>query len=259
MQIIDFHTHVYPPKIADKASRSIRDFYGLEKYWVGTPENLLKWGGEAGVTRFVLLQVSIKPEQTHHINQFALDEMRAHAAFSAFGAIHPQMPDVFGELDFLRENGFLGVKMHPDMQQINIDDPQMFPIYDALQGVMPIYFHCGDKKRDFSNPRRLHRVMQMFPRLQVIAAHLGGWSVFDLAYECLKDTDCFVDTCSCSPYLSREEFTRHIREYGADRVLFGTDFPIWQHKTEVEVIDSLPLTDDEKEKIFCGNALQFLR
>ena len=99
MQIIDFHTHVYPPKIADKASRSIRDFYGLEKYWVGTPENLLRWGGEAGVTRFVLLQVSIKPEQTHHINAFALDEMRAHAAFSAFGA-EPDLRPLFAEAPF---------------------------------------------------------------------------------------------------------------------------------------------------------------
>lgn len=259
MQIIDFHTHVYPQKIADKASKSICDFYGLEKYQVGTPELLLEEGRAAGVTRFVLLQVSIKPDHTHHINQFALDEMHAHAEFSAFGAIHPQMDDVYAELTFLEQNGFIGVKIHPDMQQIAIDDPQMFPIYDALQDRMPIMFHCGDKTRDYSDPRRLRRVMQQFPHLQVIAAHLGGWSVFDLAYECLKDTDCFVDTCSCSAFLPPDDMARRIRAYGAQRVLFGTDFPIWEHETEVRAIERLPLTDDEKEQIFCGNALQFLR
>lgn len=259
MQIIDFHTHVYPPKIADKASKSICDFYGLEKYQIATPERLLEAGGQAGVSRFVMLQVSIKADQTHHINQFALDEMRKHSEFSAFGALHPDMEDVFGEIDYLQKNGFLGVKLHPDMQQIAIDDPRMFPIYDALQDKMPIYFHCGDKTHDESDPRRLRRVLHMFPHLQAIAAHFGGWSMFDLAYECLKDSHCFVDTSSCSEYMSRDEMTRHIREYSADRVLFGSDFPIWEHEKEVRVIESLALTDDEKEKIFCGNALQFLK
>lgn len=259
MDIIDFHTHVYPPKIADKASKSICDFYGLDKYQVGTPESLIESGAKAGVTRFVLLQVSIKPEQTRHINQFALDEMRRHPQFSAFGALHPDMEDVYGEISFLHENGFLGVKFHPDMQQVAIDDPRMFPLYDALQGVMPIYFHCGDRTHSESDPRRLRHVLHLFPRLRVIAAHFGGWSMFDVAYDCLKNTNCFVDTSSCAPYMTREEMMRHIREYGAERVLFGTDFPIWEHEKEVQVIESLPLTDDEKEKIICKNALLFLR
>ena len=169
------------------------------------------------------------------------------------------LPDFERELDFLRESGFSGVKFHPDMQGVSIDDPRMFPIYETIGDSMPIVFHCGDKTRDYSDPRRLHRVLKLFPHLRVIAAHLGGWSVFDLAYECLKDTDCFVDTCSCSPFMTREEMVRHIRDYGADRVLFGTDFPIWEHKTEVQVIESLPLTDDEKEKIFSENAKKLLR
>ena len=184
--------------------------------------------------------------------------MRRHPQFSAFGALHPDMEDVFGEIAFLRENGFLGVKFHPDMQQIAIDDPRMFPIYDALQDVLPIYFHCGDRTHSESDPRRLRHVLHLFPRLRVIAAHFGGWSMFDVAYECLKNTQCFVDTSSCAPYMTRDEMTRHIREYGADRVLFGTDFPIWEHEKEVQVIESLSLTDDEKEKIFCKNALHFL-
>ena len=261
MEIVDFHVHIYPQQIAEKASRSICDFYGLEKYQIGTAERLLEMGKEAGVTRFVMLQVAIKPEQVQHINDFAYHVTQTYpGVFYAFGAIHPEMDDPFTEIDRVRALGFKGVKVHPDMQRINIDDPRMFPLYADLQASgFPILFHCGDKTRDFSNPLRLHRVLRQFPRLRCIAAHLGGWSVFDMAYECLKDTDCMVDTCSCSPFMSREEMTRHIRDYGADRVLFGTDFPIWEHRRETDVIDSLSLTDDEKEKIFCGNALRLLK
>ena len=261
MEIIDFHTHIYPRQIAERASRNICDFYGLEKYQIGTAESLLEKGRAAGVTRFVMLQVAIKPEQVRHINDFALEVIRAYpGVFYAFGALHPEMDDPFAEMDRLRVLGFKGIKLHPDMQRINIDDPRMYPLYEDLQASgFPVLFHCGDKTRDYSNPRRLHKVLELFPRLRCIAAPLGGWSVFDEAYACLKDTDCMVDSCSCSKFMSREEMARHIRDYGAERVLFGTDFPIWEHSEEVRMIESLPLTDDEKEKIFCANALGLLR
>lgn len=261
MEIIDFHTHIYPRQIAEKASRSIGCYYGLEKYQIGTVERLLESGRPAGVTRFVMLQVAIKPEQVRHINDFALHVTQAYpGVFYAFGAIHPEMDDPFGEMDRLRASGFKGIKIHPDMQRICIDDPRMYPLYEDMQASgFPILFHCGDKTRDYSHPTRLHRVLKMFPHLRCIAAHLGGWSMFDEAYACLKDTDCMVDSCSCSKYMSREEMTRHIRDYGAERVLFGSDFPMWRHDEEVHVIESLPLTDDEKEKIFFANAWQLLK
>ena len=254
MRFIDFHTHVFPDKIAAKATANICSFYDFENDFIGNTQTLLDLGGQAGVTHFLILPVSLKPEQTRHINEFAVREMREHPEFISFGALHPDMEDLYGELDFIEQNGLRGVKIHPDMIRVAVDDPRMLPIYDAIQDRMPIMLHCGDYRMDYSAPQRLRKIMRQFPRLQVFGAHLGGWSVFQDAVDFLADTDIMVDMSSCTTFLPPEQIVRYIRAYGADRVLFGTDFPLWRPMQEVENFLRLPLTDTEKEKIAYRNA-----
>jgi len=164
-----------------------------------------------------------------------------------------------GELAYIRDAGLLGVKLHPDMQAINTDDERLFPLYEWLQAAgMPLFVHCGDERRDYSHPRHLRRVIDRFPRLTVIAAHLGGWSKWDEAVEYLADTGCFLDISSCMMFLPPEKVVAYVRAFGAHRVLFGTDFPIWDAAEEVRNLLSLPLTDDEREQIFFGNAQRIM-
>ena len=110
-----------------------------------------------------------------------------------------------------------------------------------------------------SHPRRLAHILDDFPKLEVIGAHFGGWSLWDLAMEYLLDRSCWLDTSSSFAFLGKVRSKEIIRAYGADRLLFGDDFPMWDHKTEVETLLSLDLTDDEYEKIFSGNAKRLLR
>lgn len=258
VRFIDFHTHVYPEKIAAKATENVCAFYGLTNDFIGTPQTLLRLGAQAGITNFLLLPVAMKSVQVRHINQFVLDETRKHSEFIGFGALHPDLENLQQEVDFLLDNGLRGVKIHPDMIRVAIDDPTMLPIYEAIEGRLPILLHTGDPRMDYSHPARLRHVMHMFPQLQVFAAHLGGWSVYDEAVHALRDTDCMVDMSSSLPFLPPEEIVRYIRLYGADRVLFGTDFPIWDPKSETQRFMRLPLTDDEKEKIAYRNACALL-
>ena len=127
-----------------------------------------------------------------------------------------------------------------------------------MQGRGTLIVHCGDKRFDFSHPRRLKNVMDNFPNLQVIAAHLGGWSQFDEAFALLKNSGCFLDISSCTMFLPPERVAQYIRGYGADRILFGTDFPLWSPKAEVKAFKKLPLTSSEFEKIAYQNALKVI-
>ena len=258
MHFFDFHTHVFPDKIAARATANICAFYDLTNDFVGTPETLLRLGGEANVTHFLLLPVAMKASQVRHINQFALEETKLHPEFVSFGALHPDEDDLQSEVDFILDNGLRGVKVHPDMIRVPIDDPSMLPIYEAIEGRLPIMLHTGDPRMDYSHPARLRHVMHMFPHLQVFAAHLGGWSVYDEALEALGDTDCMVDMSSSLAFLPPEKMVQYIRAFGADRVLFGTDFPIWDPRVEAEKFMRLPLTDDEKAQIAYRNAEQLL-
>jgi len=121
-----------------------------------------------------------------------------------------------------------------------------------------LFVHCGDPRYNFSRPEKLKKVLDDFPRLTAIAAHLGGWSLFENAFECLKDKTCFLDVSSSIMFDSPENIKRYITGYGADRILFGTDFPLWNPKTEVERFLSLGLNDEYNEKILWKNAAKLL-
>ena len=191
MKVIDFHTHVYPDHLAHRATRATCDFYGLDTDQTGSVSQLLEKGRAAGIDRFVLLPVAVNALGVRRVNEFIVEEVKRHPEFYGFGTVHPDMEDMAGEIDYIRASGLLGVKLHPDMQGVNTDDERLFPLYERLEAKgLSRFVHCGDEYRDFSHPRHLRRVIDRFPRLSVIAAHLGGWSKWDDAVEYLGDTDC---------------------------------------------------------------------
>ena len=259
MKIIDFHAHVYPDRIAQKATRATCDFYGLDTDQTGTVGQLLAKGRAAGIGRFVLLPVAVHARGVRQVNEFIVEQVGEHPECYGFGTIHPAMEDLQGELDYIRAKGLLGVKLHPDMQEIYPDDERLLGVYERLcEWEMPLFVHCGDERRDFSHPRHLRRLIDRFPHLTVIAAHLGGWSKWDDAVRYLADTDCYVDISSCMMFLPPEKVASYVRAFGAHRVLFGTDFPIWDAEKEVASLLALALTDDEKERILYRNAERLL-
>ena len=258
MKIIDFHAHIYPSKIAEKASLSTGEFYHITPAHSGTGEELLSVGKKAGISEFVLLPVATKPEQVHHINQFILDEVKAHREFHGFGTLHPDSENILAETEFIVKSGLQGIKLHPDTQRFNMDDKRLFEVFDCIQGKIPLLVHCGDRRFDYSHPRRLKNIIDNFPHLQVIAAHLGGWSLFEEGFEILKDTDCYLDISSTMMFLSPEQVTKYIHGYGAERILFGTDFPLWSPVDEVSRFGKLHLTENEFERIAYKNALAIL-
>lgn len=261
MRIIDFHTHVYPDAIARKAADNVREFYdGIGNDTIdGRVDTLLHRGKQAGITEFAVLPVAIKPERTRHINEFIVREAAAHPEFYGFGTLHADMESLMEEVDFIQNNGLRGIKIHPDYQTFAIDDPRMFPVYEQIQGQLPIVFHMGDLRYDYSHPARLRNVLDQFPKLQVVAAHFGGYQMRGVAREVLTDTNCLFDTSSSLMFMEPGVAEEHIRHYGADRFLYGTDYPMWDPVIEVERFFNLGLTDDEKEQIAWKTASQLLR
>ena len=258
MKIIDIHTHVYPEKIARKATLSVCDFYDIKTDNTGTSAELLEKGSRVGIEKYLILPVAVRPEQVVAINEFIKTECDAHGEFVGFGTVHAGMDDIVGEVEHIRSLGLRGVKMHPDTQMFNIDDERLYPMYEEIAGKMPVYLHTGDFRYDYSHPRRLRRVLEDFPKLQAVAAHFGGWSVFDEAQEYLRDTDCLVDLSSSLMYTTAEKAVEYIRAFGADRVMFGSDFPLWDPDVEFERFMTLPISDEERERIAYGTAAEFL-
>ena len=257
--VIDSHCHIYPQKIAKPAVISTGRFYDMTALGDGTVDMLLEIGKNVGIDRFVVQSVATTPHQVESINNFIASEVLNHPnKLIGLGTLHPDSNDLKRDLKQIKELGLHGVKLHPDIQKFKIDDYRCLKIYDLCESEnMPILMHTGDYRFDFSNPNRLVPILDIYKNLTIIGAHLGGWSVWDEAVEKLsKYKNFYVDSSSSLYELSAERATEIIRCYGADRVLFGSDFPVFSPDIELKRFMALPLTDDERRKILSENVLK---
>lgn len=254
---IDAHCHIYPEKIAAKAVNGTDDFYGEKSVGTGTVSNLIELGEAAGIDRFVVQSVATTPHQVKSINDFIASEVNKNwDKLIGLGTLHPDSEDIKGDIEYLISLGLKGVKLHPDIQAFKIDDYRCLKIYELCEErELPVLMHTGDNRYDYSNPNRLLPVLKIYKNLTVIGAHLGGWSIWEEAVEAYKGIENFYVDCSSSfNYLEKETAKRIIRTYGADKVLFGTDYPMWSPKGEIEYFLSLGLEKWEIECILNINA-----
>lgn len=260
MKIVDFHAHIYPEKIAEKAVHSVGDFYGVSMAaHVGTADELLETAQESGISQFVVHSVATSPKQVSSINRFIASECEKHPEFVGFGTLHQDLDDFDAALDEIQALGLRGVKLHPDTQEFDLDSPVMMPVYaEIAKRGLPMIFHTGDYRYDWSHPRRMRHVLQEIPDLVVDAAHFGGWSVFDLAIDYMKDMNCYMDLSSSMCFLGPNRTRELIELYGADRILFGSDFPMWSPQSELDIFMAIDLPKIDREKILYGNAEKIL-
>ena len=260
MKLIDIHTHIYPDKIARRATESIQDFYQLEgSNMDGTVDTLLKYGTQAGVSRYVILPVSNTPGHVRSINSFILEQTRLHDCFIGFGTLHAEMEQPCEEVEWIQGAGLRGIKLHPDTQRFPIDDPRLFPVYDMIQDKMPLLLHMGDARYNFSHPSRLRKVLDIFPRLEVIAAHFGGHTMYHTARELLWDTNCVFDISSSLMFMDRGMPEQYINNYGAERMAYGTDYPLWNPVVEARRFQELNLTGEQFDQIAYKTAERILK
>ena len=258
MHFIDIHTHIYPDMVAEKAAQSIRDFYKIGDTMNGTVQMLLDRGGQVGIEKFVALPVAIRADRVQSINNFIHQQTLEHDCFVGFGTVHADMQDIPGEVERIIGMGLRGIKIHPDCQKFDIDDPKLFPLYDSIQGRIPIILHMGDQRYSHSHPARLRHIMDEFPKLEVIAAHFGGYTVYETARQELQDTNCIMDVSSSLMFMEPGVAEKYINLYGAERLAFGTDYPLWDPAKEVQRFLDLKITPEQKEQIAWKTAKEFL-
>ena len=155
--------------------------------------------------------------------------------------------------------GLRGLKIHPDFQHLNIDDPCGIEMYRSVaRRGMPVLFHMGDSRYDFSTPERLINLLRQVPDLRVIAAHFGGWNIWPQSLAHPQPESVLYDTSSTLGMVSRDMALRLIDKFGPDRLIFGTDFPMWSPKEELARFDSLGLDETSRQKILYGNFMRLL-
>jgi predicted TIM-barrel fold metal-dependent hydrolase len=257
--IIDGHIHVWPDKIATRALGQPTP--GLRRFGDGTADSAAAALEAAGIDRGICLAVADAPERLEAANRFvgSLNPDR----FIGFGSVHPgRTPEE--NVASLRQNGLRGVKIHPLFQGYALDDRGLWKVLEVLQGEFVAVFHVGPERQGEDDrratPRMIRDIHEAFPRLDIVAAHLGGYHVMDEALEEIVGLDVHLDTswppgiASAGPARVRALIERH----GTDKVVFATDWPMANPATEVESIRALGLPDKDTDAILGGNFMRLL-
>ena len=257
-EIIDIHTHVFPAKIAVRAADNTASYYGLGRQGDGTPERLLSGAeGLENRVRFVISSAALRPDNAAVGNDYLTSLAAGDKRFVPLASFHPGMGLEAAEAELARASslGAKGVKLHSDFQGFAIDDPAAVEIYKACARLsLPVLFHVGDKKSDLSHPRRVLNVMDAVPDLVIIAAHMCGYSVWDEAEKYLIGQPVYTDTSEALLGMDAKGLYRLIEKHGVDRVMFGSDYPLWFTKYAFDGLEQCALTSDEKRLVYCETA-----
>lgn len=264
-RIFDMHTHVYPSAIASKAVGALNHFYSFTADCDGTLEGLFQSAEEADIYGFALLGVATNPQQVEHVNQAVLRNTAAakEAGFRsvAFIGMHQDYPHMSDEVARAKLLGAKGIKIHPDIQKVDIDDSRLYRLYDILSKEnLAVYFHMGDHRADYrySSPDKLVKVAKAFPKVRFIAAHLGAYRSWEESEQLLGLPNVWYDISSVLWSLPQARALELIRKFGVDRVFFGTDYPVTTAIKELERFFRLPLLEEERRAILWDNAAAFL-
>ena len=267
--VTDAHCHVFPDPIAEKSRSAVSEFYDLPMYTVGTARRLREerervheiGGRRYRITRQLICAPAVTPHQTQSINSFIAKLVQDDARFTGFGTLHPGNADFAEILGSFRAQGLVGLKLHSDFQRFDLDDKGMYPVYEeAARLGIPVLFHMGDPKLDYSHPRRLVKVMRDIPALTVIAAHAGGYSHWGEALETLEPSQrLYFDVSSTLQFIDGALLQRFLNKFGETQFFFGSDFPMWDPGRELERLLGFDLPDTTLQGLLSGNFGQFLQ
>jgi len=260
----DFHTHAFPDGLAPKAIEVLNSEIPRDSWAVldGTIGDLLRSMDRAGIDRSVICSIATAPKQVEPIINWSLSIASDHIV--PFGSVHPGCADMAEAARKIADAGLKGLKLHPHYQEFAIDERRMWPLYEAVEALgLIMVFHAGcdiafPPEDDRAAPRRILTVHRAFPQIPIVAAHLGGWKMWDEVAETLAGTDVYLGTSYTFNMDSRDAVERVLDRHSRERILFGTDSPWVDQKLTLDLVRQAFPDDETREMVLATNARRLL-
>ncbi len=262
--IIDFHTHAFPDSVAEKAIPKLSAIGEIKPFGNGTVSSLISHMDEWKIDRAVILNIATNPKQQTNVNNFAIEVNSATDRLYALGSLNPYSDNIAGEACRLADAGIRGIKIHPDYMGVMVNDELFDPIYEAcIDNGLFLVSHCG---WDFISPNLIHcppdgvlKVLDKYPELKFVAAHMGACKQWDEAARLLIGKNLWIETSLAALCgLDKAKCCHMLNNHDPDKILFGSDFPWYSMKLEYEYVEELGLSDELRRKLYSENALKLL-
>ena len=261
--VIDFHTHVFPERIAKRAIDILKENSGgIPNFTDGTikdtKEKMKKWG----IDKFVVCNIATNEKQQTNVNNFAIENNDDTCIM--FGSVYPFANDALKELDRIKAAGLKGVKLHSEYQNFKADDKSVFPIYEKIRDLGLIMVLHGGTDIGYLNtpvkcrPKAVKTIKENFKDLKIVMAHLGGYKETEETIKYLAGKEIYLDTSVADVYFEKENALKIINNHGEDFLLFGSDCPWTDTGKSKNFIENLDIPSSKKDAILYKNAKYLL-
>jgi len=261
-RIIDFHAHAFPDALAPRAMKVLlEEAPEARAYLDGTVADLLRSMDRAGIEKSVVCCIATKPEQFEPILRWCT-QIRSDRLIP-FPSVHPADSACLDGIRRIREEEFLGIKLHPFYQDFFVDDDRMLRFYEEVsrQGLL-LVMHTGYDiafpRIRRADPERLLRIHEMFPALKLVATHLGAWQQWDEVDQLLIGREIYMEISFAMDDLGLERARDMLMRHPDGCVLFGTDSPWTDQAETLALLQKLNLPEARLRRILAGNALELL-
>ncbi len=234
------HCHVGPP------GHFHRMWSEYQQDW-GSPESLGRYVGELGYAK----AVAFAPFAQWHDgdpNAWLLDAVKGDDRFIPWATINETGPAAEAMLRQHGPHGIRGIKFHPPIIKVAIDDPALEPFYALAEAWrLPILYHTGPHGWFLSKyrPMLVDEVAQRHPKLPLIIEHLGGEAFVGETFAVMQNNrNVYGGLATCVPkdagwHVPTETIKKLIATFGAERFIFGADFPYNSVEANREALTTL--------------------
>lgn len=266
--IIDFHTHIFPEKIAAKTIEKLENSAHVKAFTDGRENGLVASMKEASIDLSVVLPVVTRPEQFNTINEFAarLNEKYQESRYRllSFGGIHPDTLNYKRELRIIKDLGLQGIKLHPDYQNTYFDDIKYMRILDyatelGLISVVHAGIDIGFPDNVRCSIQGICKVIDTVAPERMVLAHYGGFGLWKEVADRIAGKNVYLDTSYTFGFIEDATFLQILQKHGADKILFATDSPWSGGKESLAYLRNLSLDQNDLKQILGQNAKKLLQ
>ena len=267
--VIDFHTHIFPDRIAARTIDLLSKKINGPAFSDGTLSGLGKELRKGEVDIGIALPVLTRPESFDSVLRFTMEVnegyFRGEHNVCSFAAIHPDCKDVEEKMFLIKQHGFKGIKIHPEYQQTYIDDPKYIRILNAAidQGLIVVThsgFDDAYPNTRHCTPRRVVNALEKIKgNIKLVLAHYGAYDMYEEVYEYIAGRDVYLDTAYVLPDLEKDTILKILQKHGEDKILFASDSPWRSIESMKQCLLALGLSKECEEKILFKNALNLLQ